>query len=194
MKIEIKNFFKRFSVVHDSPDMEMIPKDLENVVKEPINPADPSGIFTTNYKPAAESAKVKSIIMRDMIVHGSIEAKTDIEVAGTINGDIVSEGRVNISGFVKGNVSGKSVSFSGKELNANINASERITIDKDAVVNGCISGANVIINGTINGNIKATSELLIMANSIIKGDIEAASIEVNRGAVFNGKVTFSAKQ
>jgi len=194
MNTNFKDFFKCFSAAHESPEQEMLPGDLEKVVKEPSNPADVSDIFTTHYKPVAEAKTSKSIIQRDVIVHGSIESKSDIEVVGTVNGDITSEGRVSILGYVSGNISGKSVNISAKELNANINAIERVTIDKEAIINGNISSGTITVNGTVNGNVTASNDLMVMACATITGDLEAPSMEVNRGAVINGKVTFSTKQ
>lgn len=193
MNPKIKDFFKSFSPLHETSDQDMLPSSLESVVKEPSNPSDVSDIFTTNYKPAAEIKTAKSIIQKDMVVHGSIESKSDIEIAGTINGDITSEGRVTVLGCACGNISGKSVSVHAKELNANITAVEKVNLDKEVILNGDISAKSVIINGTVNGNISASVELIVMASAAITGDIEAPSMEVNRGAVINGKVTFTTK-
>ena len=194
MNSKIKDFINRFSAVHQTAEQEMLPANLEKVVKEPVNPADVSDIFTTHYKPVTGIKTDKSIIQRDMVIHGSIETRSDIDVAGTVNGDISGEGCVSIYGYVSGNVSGKSVNISAKELNANITAKDKVTIDKDTTINGNITGGTITINGTVNGNLTATNDLMIMACSIITGDIEAPSMEVNRGAVINGKVTFTAKQ
>lgn len=194
MKSSIKDFFNSFSASHETPEEEMLPDFLENSVMEPKNPADVSDIFTTHYSPSAEYKADKSIILRDMVVHGSIETKSDIEVYGTIHGDIISEGRVKIIGFTSGNISGKTVDIASKELNANVNATDKVTIDKDTVINGNVSAGTATINGTINGNIKATNELIIMACATITGDLEAPTLEVNRGAVINGKVSFTSKQ
>jgi len=194
MNTNFKDFFKCFSAAHEAPEQEMLPDDLEKVVKEPANPTDVSDIFTTHYRPAAETKTVKSVIQRDMVVHGSIETKSDIEVVGTVNGDITSEGRVTVLGYVSGNICGKSVNICAKELNANISASDRVSIDKEAIINGNITSSIITINGTVNGNVTAASELMVMACATITGDLEAPSMEVNRGAIINGKVTFTTKQ
>jgi len=196
MKSQVKDYLKSFSAVHGAPEKEMLPDNVEDVVREPADPSDLSDIYTTQYtsSPMNEPKITKSIIQRDMIVHGSIESKSDIDVIGTVNGDITSDGRINVSGFVSGNISGLSVDIRTKELNANINAREKVVIDKESIINGNIEAGIITVNGSVNGNIKAANDLMVMACATVTGDIETLSMEVNRGAVINGKVTFIQKK
>jgi len=129
-----------------------------------------------------------------MIVHGNIESGTDIEIMGTVMGEVTSEGRIYVSGTVTGNISGKNVTICTKEVNANVIAIERVSIERDTVINGNVTADFLIVNGNVNGNIKANKELVVMAGATIKGDIEAQTMEVNRGAVINGKVSFQVNQ
>lgn len=197
MSSNFKDFLKAFSANHDQPEQQAIPDSLENSVKEPSRRGDNSDIYTESYKPSHQSQPVKrgqSVIQSDMIVHGSVETKSDIEINGMIDGNIISEGKITINGVVRGGISGQSVSIGVKELNANIEAKEKVVINRDTVINGNINAGSVAVGGTVNGNINATDEIVIMASATVTGDLKTASIEVNRGAVINGNVSFTKKE
>ncbi len=193
MSSNFKDFLKAFSTNHDQPEQQAIPDSLEDAVKEPSGRGNNSDIFTATYKPAQAARRAQSVIQSDMIVHGSIETKSDIEIAGTVDGNISSEGRVTINGVVSGSISGSSVCVGAKVLNANIDASEKVTVNQDTVINGNINASIVNIGGTVNGNINAKKEIVITASATVTGDIRTAAIEVNRGAVINGNVSFTQK-
>lgn len=191
---DFKDYVTSLWAKRSDSEQESIPENVESSVTEPSNPSDTSDIYTSQYKAPAESKTGKSVILRDMIVYGNVESASDIDIMGSIQGEVKSAGRIFVSGRVSGNISGRTVNICTKEVKANVFADERVNIDRGTVINGNVSSESVIVNGEVNGNITASKELVVMAGALIKGDITAAMMEVNRGAVINGKVTFTTKQ
>lgn len=182
MSSNFKDLLKAFSPEHDDMEEQAVPDST-------------SEIYTETYKPAKQPVKkCQSVIQSDMIVHGSIETKSDIEVAGIIDGNISSEGMIVVNGIVSGSISGLSVAIGAKELNADINAKENISIDQNTTINGNISAGNISVGGVVNGNINAENGIIIKSSAVITGDIRTSSIEVSRGAVINGNVSFIKKE
>lgn len=81
-----------------------------------------------------------------------------------IQGDLVSEGAIEIGGNVKGNV-----------------RCHHVTIRKGAQITGDIESDNLIINGAINGTITAKN-ISITASGEVKGTIEYGYLSVEAGA------------
>ena len=91
----------------------------------------------------------QSNLAKDIKIHGSLEAKDYIEFSGNINGTIKSS-TVNIrqAGFVKGTVSGDSVTIEG-EIDGDIQAKD-LYIKSTAKIKGTIRYTNIDIqNGSI---------------------------------------------
>ncbi len=182
MSSNFKDFLKAFSANHDQPELPA------------SGSVEKSEIYTETYKPVQSVRRGQSIIQNDMIVHGSIETKSDLQVDGMVDGNITSEGKIVVNGIVSGFVSGLSVSISAKELNAGVKARESVTIGQGTTINGNVSAGNVTVGGVVNGNICATGEIVIRSSAVITGDLKTASIEVSRGAVINGNVSFTKKE
>lgn len=76
---------------------------------------------------------------------------------------------IRLDGFIKGNISGKSVLIIGKE----------------GRVKGDVEVELVIIYGSIEGNIRA--EKVEIHGGTVKGDIITKELFVEKGSIFNGR-------
>jgi cytoskeletal protein CcmA (bactofilin family) len=100
--------------------------------------------------------RLQSIIAPDTSFKGNITGKDDLIVSGNLEGDIQSSGlvKVNKTGSVQGNITGRFIVFAGK-LDGDIKKAEQVEIQPTA---------------RINGNIN-TSRLAIAEGSFLHGEI-----------------------
>ena len=92
---------------------------------------------------------------------------------------------------------GKGAIFKGKisnastiEINGRVEAdikSEKVTVGKNANLEGSISSELVVISGNYQGNIKAES-VWLTDTSVITGEINYKSLQMDRGAALNCKI------
>jgi cytoskeletal protein CcmA (bactofilin family) len=104
--------------------------------------------------------------------------------AGTlITGDIVFSGGLRIDGEVRGNVraaAGQSAST--------------LVISEHARIEGEITVAHVVVNGTVIGPISSSDSLELQDKARVTGDVEYSTVEIHLGAVVDGRLVHHAPQ
>ena len=93
-----------------------------------------------------------------------------------ITGTLVFEGPCRIEGHVEGEISAK----------------DTLTVGETANVNARISGAMVVILGTVTGDVVAATRLEIRAPGKVVGDVTTPSLVINEGAVLEGRCSMRA--
>ena len=92
---------------------------------------------------------------------------------------------------------GKGAIFKGKisnattiEINGRVDAdikSDKVTLGKNAMLEGSITSELVVISGNYQGKIKADS-VWLTDTSVITGEINYKSLQMDRGAALNCKI------
>ena len=62
-----------------------------------------------------------------------------------------------------------------------------IRIAKDGLVEGNVSGSNIILGGTIIGHVKSEGSVTLKKTSKLKGDISYRKLHIEDGAQFQGQ-------
>jgi cytoskeletal protein CcmA (bactofilin family) len=75
------------------------------------------------------------------------------------------------------------------EFRGEIVSEGTVTVGEAAGVEATIRARNVIIGGAVVGNVSASRQLVIHAGGRLHGDVETPCLEVEKGAVFNGRIT-----
>jgi cytoskeletal protein CcmA (bactofilin family) len=85
-----------------------------------------------------------------------------------IEGDIVSQGELHISGSVKGDV-----------------VARKLTLDEGGSITGAVEVDVAVIAGNLAGRLTATSVVLASSARVV-ADVTHVSLSVDQGAVFEG--------
>ena len=98
-------------------------------------------------KPRVQRVTCTSVVTPNTVLEGNYQGKTDLCVAGTINGDVDVKGAVFVSkdGIVKGSVHGESVIVSGK-IEGNVNAGKEVELRDGAQVDGYVISREIHIS------------------------------------------------
>lgn len=97
--------------------------------------------------------------------------------AGTrVEGSIRFSGGLRIDGEVAGSVE------------ATEGASSTLVLSEHARVEGGISVAHLVSNGTVVGSVSASESLEMQSKARIVGDVDYAVIEMHQGAVIEGRL------
>jgi cytoskeletal protein CcmA (bactofilin family) len=94
-----------------------------------------------------------------------------------INGDIIFSGGLHIDGKVKGDIS-----------SSNNNEEHILTLGKDAIIEGEIKAAHIIINGTVIGDVHACEHVELAREAHITGNVYYGLFKMEVGAEVNGSL------
>jgi cytoskeletal protein CcmA (bactofilin family) len=96
----------------------------------------------------------------------------------TVTGDIETDGTLRIDG----------------RLNGSIRRAGSVIIGSEAVIQGGVNAAEVVVGGTIQGNIVAEERVELQATAVVNGNIEANSVLVHEGSAVNGKLNVRSRE
>lgn len=113
-----------------------------------------------NRSPAKAAGKIESLIG-----------------AGTvIVGDVTFSGGMRVDGEIKGNV------------RATDERTGTLVVSEHARIEGEISVAHVVVNGTVIGPLHCSDFLELQGKARVTGDVEYSSIEMHLGSVVQGRL------
>lgn len=104
-----------------------------------------------------------------------------IGVGTRVEGNIRFTGGLRIDGEVKGNVE------------AAEGASTILVLSEKAVIEGEVSVAHFVANGTVVGQVTVSDTLELQTSARIVGDVDYSLIEMHQGAVIEGRLVHRGK-
>ena len=99
-----------------------------------------------------------------------------------IEGDLHFKGGLRIDGHIRGNV------IADTELLS------MLVISEQAVIDGEVRAAHLVVNGVINGPVFSTELLELQPKAKISGDVHYKTLEMLSGALVSGKLTHDLAQ
>ena len=98
-------------------------------------------------------------------------AETVVGPSVKIQGDLNSEGNINIEGQVTGKIS----------------TSQGVFVKEGAKITADVAAGNAVIGGEVIGNLKIIGHLILQSSARVNGDIACQILRVEDGAQFTGK-------
>ena len=118
-------------------------------------------------------------------------AGAQARIDSLIGGGTSIEGKVRFSGGLRvdGEIHGSVEAVSGA-------GASTLVVSDQARIEGAVSVAHLVLNGTIIGPVKVAETLEMQPKAKIVGDVEYESIEMHQGAVIEGRLVHekSARQ
>lgn len=142
-----------------------------------LHSAQPSGNSTT--------------ISRGTVIVGDIKSDSDIEMLGTVTGNITTTGNVRINGKQIGDVQGTNVELISCVVRGSLSASDDVSVDSESVIVGDVKCGNLTFDGKIKGNVHVMGNVNCQPNAVILGDITSTTIAINSGAKLRGNMEIS---
>ncbi|HEU4577054.1 MAG TPA: polymer-forming cytoskeletal protein [Polyangiaceae bacterium] len=95
---------------------------------------------------------------------------------------------IGSSSVIRGNVRGEtSLEILGR-VEGDVGISGDLSLGPDAVVVGTISGARIVIGGSVQGDVTASEAIVITETGRVVGDLTAPRIGMSEGALVRGSV------
>lgn len=151
----------------------------------------PGGALTP--RPEQDGTRMSNVFSAGLVIDGNVTSETDILIRGTVRGDIVCQGDIELGGDVTGDVEGKNIHIVRGTIHGNVFCGESLSVEGSIVV-GNLAARTARINNRVEGNITVGGSLVLLREADIRGNIVAVSLSVEEGAVLSGQVTISREQ
>ena len=180
----VNNFHADLSAMLDHvDDTEPEEEEEEGVYVAPVVPEKPGFEQRTANKVANDEV---SVIMDSMIINGNIATEGALDIRGSIVGDVEALGKLNITGTIQGNSRATEVFAEGAKITGEIRSNGAIKVGQSSVIIGDIYATSAVIAGAIKGDIDVKGPVILDASAIVMGNIKSKSVQINNGAVIEG--------
>ncbi len=105
---------------------------------------------------------------------------------GEINGNIVSNDRVNITGTVTGDIKANDLYTKDSFIEGKIECTQGAVVRDNTVILGDIFADSLEVDGAIQGKLDVKGCVIVGDTAIVDSDIRAKAIQVSNGAAING--------
>lgn len=132
-----------------------------------------------------------TVITKGTTIDGNISSDGSLDIMGNITGDVECLGKLSITGKIVGNSTAAEVYINTDRLEGSINSEGSVKVGLGTVIVGDIVATSGVIAGAVKGEIDINGPIVIDSTAIIKGNIKAKSVQINNGAVIEGFCSLS---
>ncbi len=127
-----------------------------------------------------------AVITAGMTINGDMVSEGSVEVIGNIIGNIEILGKLNITGSIQGNSKAAEVYAENAKITGEIVSEGSVKIGQSSVIIGNISATSAVIAGAVKGDIDVHGPVILDTSAIVMGNIKSKSVQINNGAVIEG--------
>ena len=127
-----------------------------------------------------------SVITGGMVVNGDVESEGSLDVVGKVNGDVSIKGKLNVTGHIIGNSEAKEIFAENAKITGNVVSESSVKIGAGTVIVGNISAFSAAIAGAVKGDIDVHGPVILDSTAIVMGNIRSKSVQINNGAALEG--------
>lgn len=135
---------------------------------------------------AKMAADEVAVITQGMVVNGDLVTEGSIELTGCINGNINALGKLNVNGTIIGNSKAAEIYAEGAKITGEVVSEGSAKIGPSSVIIGNIAATSAVIAGAVKGDIDVKGPVILDATAIVMGNIKSKSVQINNGAVIEG--------
>lgn len=135
---------------------------------------------------ARRSSDEVSVLTESMLINGNVATEGGLEVRGSVVGNVEALGKLVITGMIQGNSQAAEVYAEGAKITGELRSNSGIKIGQSTVILGNIYANSAVIAGAIKGDIDVKGPVVLETSAIVMGDIKSKSVQINNGAVIEG--------
>lgn len=127
-----------------------------------------------------------SSVTAGMTINGDVISEGSLDLIGCINGNIDILGKLNVTGFINGNSKAAEIYADNAKINGEVVSEGAVKIGSSSVVIGNICATSAVIAGAVKGDIDVQGPVILDTSAIVMGNIKSKSVQINNGAVIEG--------
>ena len=163
-------------------EIETMLKEKEEAKKEEKKDRkiDMNAIFNQSHSDEVSN------ITAGMIINGDIRSQGSLELVGAIHGNINIAGKMSITGVIEGNSQAAEVYAENAKISGEVRSLGTVKVGQGTVIIGNIFATSAVIAGAVKGDIDVHGPVILDTTAIVMGNIKSKSVQINNGAVIEG--------
>ncbi|WP_099468845.1 bactofilin family protein [Konateibacter massiliensis] len=157
----------------------------EDIVAETVN-LEPAEETKSEEKSVSDEA---AVITKGTTINGDIESDGSLEIVGTVVGNVACSGKLIVTGTVTGNSKASEFFADEAKINGEVVSEGTAKVGVGSIIIGNITATSAVIAGAVKGDIDVKGPVVIDSTAIVMGDIHSKSVQINNGAVIEGFVS-----
>lgn len=127
-----------------------------------------------------------STITAGMTINGDITSQGSLELIGCVRGNINVSGKMSITGIIEGNSQASEVYAESAKITGEVRSIGTVKVGQETVIIGNIFASSAVIAGAVKGDIDVQGPVVLDTSAIVMGNIKSKSVQINNGAVVEG--------
>ena len=171
--------------VDEIPIPEPEPEEEEEIYVAPVaaeQKREPMLSASSNKRASDEV----SVLTDSMIVNGNIATEGALDIRGSVVGNVEALGKLNVTGAIQGNSQAAEIYAEGAKITGELRSNGSIKVGQSSVIIGNIFATSAVIAGAVKGDIDVKGPVILDSSAIVMGDIKSKSVQINNGAVIEG--------
>lgn len=176
------------SVVEQEMNVEEVPlsveEPVENVYEEAVTYNEPvEPVVMPQTRIASDEV---SVIMDSMIINGNMATEGSLELRGAVVGNVECLGKLNITGSIQGSSSAAEIFADGAKITGDVRSMGPIKIGQSTTIIGNVFATSAVVAGAVKGDIDVKGPVVLDSTAIVLGNIKSKAVQINNGAVIEG--------
>lgn len=125
-------------------------------------------------------------ITKATVINGDLQTDGCIDLIGTVNGAVSCDGKLIVGGAVTGDVQVGELYANAARIEGDVHVVDAAKIGVGTVVVGNVFAGSAVIAGAVKGDIDVQGPVIVDSTAVIMGNIKSKSVQINNGAVIEG--------
>jgi cytoskeletal protein CcmA (bactofilin family) len=137
-------------------------------------------------EPSSQISDEIATITRMMTVNGDVVSNGSLDLIGAVNGNIHILGKLNVTGTIVGNSEAAEVYAQDAQIAGDVTSTGSVKVGSNTVIRGNIYATSAVIAGAVKGDIDVHGPVILDATAIVMGNIKSKAVQINNGAAVEG--------
>ena len=176
------------STINDKKLEEMMEDDKESAKAELRG----SRTDTSNeYSKEEASLATEEVaeVTKGTMIDGNIVSEGSMNIYGKIKGNVACRGKLVVCGIIVGSSRGAEIFTNNARIDGDVTSDGSLKIGNGSVIIGNIYGSSAVIAGAVQGDVDIHGPVIIDGTAVIQGNIRSRSVQVNNGAAIEGMIS-----
>ena len=186
-ELEEETMFDEKQAEEDLAEIEAILKEKEEIKREEVKKEekkerkiDMNVIFNQSVSDEVSN------ITAGMTINGDIKSQGSLELVGTVHGNINVAGKMSITGIIEGNSQAAEIYAESAKITGEVRSMGTVKVGQETVIIGNIFATSAVIAGAVKGDIDVHGPVVLDTTAIVMGNVKSKSVQINNGAVIEG--------
>ena len=174
-----------FAAAEESLGIEHTSTDVTDMIaasEEKQAPPIPEAVT----EPSSQISDEIATITRMMTVNGDVVSNGSLDLIGAVNGNIHILGKLNVTGTIVGNSEAAEVYAQDAQIAGDVTSTGSVKVGSNTVIRGNIYATSAVIAGAVKGDIDVHGPVILDATAIVMGNIKSKAVQINNGAAVEG--------